>query len=354
MTLAVIDLFCGVGGLTHGLSKAGIPVIAGFDLDETCKYAYETNNKSKFHCRDITELTGVEVNELYPEDCTKILVGCAPCQPFSPHTQKYPDRSARHDWGLLNSFTRLITEIEPEIVSMENVFEISRTQVFQDFLFVLHVLSYNVSWKRVFCPDYGISQTRKRLVLLASRLGDIELIPPTHMPEKYPTVRQTIGNLPPIAAGEMHRTDHLHRTSALRALNLRRIMQSVPGGTWRDWDEQLISPCHKRETGRSYSGVYARMAPDAIGPTITTQFYNYGTGRFGHPEQNRALSLREGALFQTFPPDYDFLDPEMEFSIKRIGTHIGNAVPVNLGEAIGRSILRHLGEVVNERECRQG
>jgi DNA (cytosine-5)-methyltransferase 1 len=354
VTITAIDLFCGVGGLTHGLVRAGIPVIAGFDLDESCRYAYETNNESTFYCRDITEITGEEINDLYPEDCTKILVGCAPCQPFSPHTQKYPERDEREDWRLLYSFSHLIDEVRPEIVSMENVYEISRTQVFQDFLANLTGLEYHVFWKKVYCPDYGISQTRKRLVLLASRLGDIELIPPTHTPEEYPTVWQTIGNLPPIVAGEMHPTDHLHRTSALRALNLRRIMQSLPGRTWRDWDEELLSPCHRRETGRSYSGVYARMAPNAIGPTITTQFYNYGTGRFGHPEQNRALSLREGALFQTFPPDYDFLDPDIKFSIKRIGTHIGNAVPVNLGYAIGSSIFRHLGEVVNERECRQG
>ena len=111
-----------------------------------------------------------------------------------------------------------------------------------------------------------------------------------------------------------------------------------------DWDEELRAPCHKRESGESYGGVYARMSWDNPAPTITTQFYNYGTGRFGHPEQDRAISLREGALFQTFPPDYEFIVPELPFSIKRLGTHIGNAVPVDLGIVIGKSIQANIKE----------
>ena len=116
-----------------------------------------------------------------------------------------------------------------------------------------------------------------------------------------------------------------------------------------DWDEDLRSPCHKKDSGRSYSGVYARISWDSLAPTMTTQFYSYGTGRFGHPEQDRALSLREGALLQTFPEDYDFIDPELPFSIKRIGMHIGNAVPVRLGMVIGCSILKHLEGISYDR-----
>ena len=349
LNVAAIDLFCGIGGLTHGLIKAGIPVVAGIDIDETCKYAYETNNRSTFICKDISrELTGADLKALYPEGCTKILVGCAPCTTFSPHTQKNKKRTKDDNWKLLYSFSRLIAEVEPAIVSMENVFEISRTQVFRDFVEKLNSLGYHVFWSNVYCPDYGISQTRKRLVLLASRLGEINIIPPTHSKQEYRTIEDVIGDLEPIAAGEISKEDSLHRSSKLNELNVKRIQQSKPGGTWKDWDEALLSPCHKKKTGKSYSGVYARMSPDTVGPTITTQFYNYGTGRFGHPEQNRALSLREGALLQTFPPAYEFIDPELPFSIKRLGTHIGNAVPVDLGVVIGRSILSHLGEVFDD------
>ena len=148
--------------------------------------------------------------------------------------------------------------------------------------------------------------------------------------------------MPAIEAGQIDEHDPLHRASTLSPLNLQRIRASVPGGTWRDWPEELRCPCHRRNTGNTYGSVYGRMSWDQIGPTITTQFYNYGTGRFGHPEQDRALSIREGALLQTFPADYDFIDPEREFVVRDIARHIGNAVPVRLGEIIGQSIIAHL------------
>ena len=195
----------------------------------------------------------------------------------------------------------------------------------------------------VFCPYYGIPQTRRRFVLVGSLLGPIQLIAPTHNPADV-HVADYIGNMPAIEAGQIDENDPLHRASALSALNLRRIRASVPGGTWRDWPEELRCPCHRRNTGTTYGSVYGRMSWDQIGPTITTQFYNFGTGRFGHPEQDRALSIREGALLQTFPADYDFIDPEREFVVRDIARHIGNAVPVRLGEIIGQSIIAHLEE----------
>ena len=133
--------------------------------------------------------------------------------------------------------------------------------------------------------------------------------------------------------------------SRLSPTNLKRIRQSTPGGTWRDWDEELQLECHKKESGKTYPSVYGRMSWDEPSPTITTQFYGYGNGRFGHPEQDRALSLREGAILQSFPPDYVFIDNEHPSNRREIGIHIGNAVPVELGRAIGLSIQQHLQEV---------
>ena len=340
--ISVIDLFCGIGGLTHGLIEAGISVVAGIDSDETCKYAFEVNNESTFIHKDIKKLTGDELEKLYPAECTRVLVGCAPCQTFSKHTQKNKSRHEDEKWDLLYSFTTLIRDVQPEIVSMENVPEITKYDVFTDFVAGLKSLGYKVFWDTVYCPDYGIPQSRKRLVLLASKLGAIEIIPATHTRQQYKTVQDTIGTLEVLAVGEVSALDPLHRTSTLSDINIKRIRQSKPGGTWMDWDEGLRSPCHKKDSGRSYSGVYARMSWDSLAPTMTTQFYSYGTGRFGHPEQDRALSLREGALLQTFPEDYDFIDPELPFSIKRIGMHIGNAVPVRLGYIIGKSISEHI------------
>ena len=159
-----------------------------------------------------------------------------------------------------------------------------------------------------------------------------------------PTSKFPIYDLPEIPAGGVCETDPLHRSAALSAINLERIQASIPGGTWRDWPENLRCACHLKNSGQTYSSVYGRMTWDQIGPTITTQFYSYGTGRYGHPEQDRALSLREGALLQTFPEDYDFIDPAHPFVFRDVARHIGNAVPVRLGEIIGQTIINHLHE----------
>lgn len=135
----------------------------------------------------------------------------------------------------------------------------------------------------------------------------------------------------------------LHAASKLSDLNLERIRASRPGGTWRDWPEHLVADCHRRETGRTYPGVYGRMEWDEPAPTLTTQFYGFGNGRFGHPEQDRAISLREGAILQGFPKSYSFLPDGAPVHFKTLGRMIGNAVPVTLGEVIGRSIAAHLG-----------
>ena len=182
-------------------------------------------------------------------------------------------------------------------------------------------------------------QKRRRLVLLASKLGEIKLIPPSKN-QICRTVETAIKDLPKLKNGQQDKTDPLHRCAKLTDLNLKRIKQSIPGGTWQDWGS-ILPECYKKSTGKSYSAVYGRMKWDNPSPTMTTQFYIYGTGRFGHPEQNRALSLREGALLQTFPKDYKFIENE-EYSLKVIGRHIGNAVPVDLGKIIGDSILNHI------------
>jgi len=340
--LKAIDLFCGAGGLTHGLIKSGIHVVAGFDVDETCRYAFEKNNDSIFINKDIRDLTKRDLEKFYGGAHIRILVGCAPCQCFSKHTQKNKSRGKDEKWRLLNSFSVLIKAVSPHIVSMENVGEIEKQQVFEDFVKNLEAEGYFVFWRVVYCPDYGIPQKRRRLVLLASKLGEIRIMSKTHSPSGYRTVRNAIGKLETIKDGGISLKDPLHRSWNLSQINKKRIRQSLPGGTWGDWDEKLRCQCHRKNSGQSYSAVYGRMEWDKPAPTVTTQFYSYGTGRFGHPTQNRALSLREGALLQTFPKYYDFIDPDQPVSFSRIGTHIGNAVPVRLGVIIGRSILKHL------------
>ena len=138
----------------------------------------------------------------------------------------------------------------------------------------------------------------------------------------------------------------MHRTRKLSDLNLERIKSSKQGGTWRDWDESLLPNCYKKSSGASYGSVYGRLEWDKPSSTITTQFPGYGNGRFGHPEQDRAISLREGAILQSFPDDYQFWEEGKTLSSQKIAVQIGNAVPPKLGEVIGRSIKEHIRSLV--------
>ena len=207
-----VDLFCGVGGLTHGLLLSGIKVIAGIDFDESCKYAYEKNNDSKFIKKNITEFTGEELNKLYPKNSIKILVGCAPCQTFSQHTLKNKDREKDERWQLLYEFLRLIKESEPDIISMENVPQLRKYKVFEDFVKGLEKKGYFVNYKLVNCAKYGIPQKRTRLVLLASRTQEINLIPETNDIQSYLTIKDVIKKFPKIKDVEFNKKDILHRS----------------------------------------------------------------------------------------------------------------------------------------------
>lgn len=339
MTYGVVDLFCGVGGLTCGFEKAGLNVVAGYDLDATCEYAYNHNNNAKFINNDIKDVSGKEIKKILQGYDIKILAGCAPCQPFSRHQKDKSNRKKHKDWNLLYQFARLVEEVKPQIVSMENVPELVKEQVFMDFINILEEQNYNITYEIVNAVDYGIPQRRKRLLLLASSEKQIKLIEPTH--KKAVTVREVIAGLSQVGAGEPNNTDKLHVASSLSKKNLERIRYSIPGGTWENWPEELILNCHRKKSGQSYSSVYGRMSWDDVAPTITTQFIGYGTGRFGHPEQDRALTLREGAMLQTFPVDYSFVPEGEKVVLKNIARHIGNAVPPRLGEIVGLSIIEH-------------
>jgi DNA (cytosine-5)-methyltransferase 1 len=342
----VVDLFCGLGGLSCGFKNEDFEILAGYDIDETCRYAYEFNNEAPFLNRDISTVTGAEINKHYEGVKTKILVGCAPCQPFSSYTFKDKDKE-NDKWSLLYHFSRIIDEVQPEIVSMENVAQLlnfKKAPVFDDFVDTLKKAGYHVFSDTVYCPDYGIPQNRKRLVLLASKLGEINLIPKTHTPENYETVRDAIGDLPQINDGEYDIDDPLHYSRKLTPLNKQRIQLTPYGGSWKDWPEEYILECHKKDSGKSYPSVYGRMRWESPSPTITTHCIGYGNGRFGHPEQDRAISLREAALLQTFPKNYQFFEKGKNFSSVMIARHLGNAVPVRLGEVIAQSIKEHLKE----------
>lgn len=341
--LSCVDLFCGAGGLTHGFILEGLPVVAGIDLDPACRFPYEQNNRARFVQRDIREVTTSDLKALFGEADLTILAGCAPCQPFSTYAQRYELDGKDGKWGLLYEFARLVTGVTPDVITMENVPSVAKHSVFNDFADTLKRLGYYVWFDVIDSSHYGVPQVRRRMVLLASRHGAIRMIEAPHGKPK--TVRQAIGRLRPLSAGEAAPSDKLHVTSTLSEKNLKRIKASKPGGTWRDWPEDLVADCHRAESGRTYPGVYGRMEWDKPAPTMTTQCYGFGNGRFGHPEQDRAISLREAAILQSFPRDYAFVPDDGEVSFKVLGRLIGNAVPVDLGRAIARSINTHIASV---------
>jgi DNA (cytosine-5)-methyltransferase 1 len=339
--LACIDLFCGAGGLTCGLRKAGIDVVAGVDVDKSCRYPFEVNNAAKFLLEDVSEIKPEQLNEYFGKASVRILAGCAPCQPFSTYSQRYETIGTAR-WGLMYHFARLVKSIRPEFVTMENVPTVMKHEVYQDFVKTLRNLGYHVWSEVVDCKKYGLPQQRKRTVLLASLDRPLELISPLTGPQR--SVRDVIGTMPVLSHGDRSEVDRIHVAAGLSDLNLERIRASKPGGTWRDWPKELVAECHRKDTGRTYPGVYGRMSWDQPSPTLTTQFFGFGNGRFGHPDQDRAITLREGAILQGFPAEYSFLPEGDKVHFKTLGRLIGNAVPVTLGEIIGNSIQKHLAE----------
>lgn len=341
--ISCVDLFCGAGGLTHGMIRGGMKVVAGIDLDPACRFPYEENNEGAvFIEEDITEMKSRDIEKLFLPGSIRVLAGCAPCQPFSTYAQRY-DTERDDKWALLYEFERLIKDIRPDVVTMENVPAIMNHRVFERFIKTLEKLRYDVWYDAIDCSKYGVPQTRKRAVLLASRHGKISMIEPTHARPK--TVKQAIGRLSPVEAGESSSQDKMHAACSLTPRNLARIKASKPGGTWRDWPKRLIVNCHKQSSGQTYPSVYGRMEWDKPAPTMTTQCYGYGNGRFGHPEQHRAITLREAAILQGFPRSYKFVPARKPVEFSKLGRLIGNAVPVDLGYAIALSIRNHIDEV---------
>jgi len=341
--VAAIDLFCGAGGLSLGLQRVGITILGGIDDAEYCRDVYQTGTGAPYLRCDVRDLDGVSVRRYFDDAGARvrIVAGCAPCQTFSSAGANATVPVSDHRWQLLLEISRIAIESGAHVVLMENVPGMRAHAVFGDFLDRLQRAQYHISYGIVGAADYGVPQRRRRLLLLASRIGPIEMIGPTVSVHR--TVRDAIAHLPPLDAGCTDARDSMHRCNWMGSISLARMRASYPGGTRCDWPEELWMPCFRRlieacPVNPPFPDAYGRMSWDLVAPTITTRFQNYGSGRFGHPDQDRTLSLREGALLQSFPPTLDFGNA----GLTRISRMIGNAVPPLLGEALGISVERHL------------
>lgn len=340
--MKAIDLFCGVGGLTNGLRRAGWGVVAGIDVDEAAGATYRRNNPGarfvRADLRDVTDddaralVRGVPRREL-------LLAGCAPCQPFSKQRGRRGIRGCP-DATLLREFARLVVVLRPRAVLMENVPGIAAVPGFSSFRRFVRTLlecGYDCDHGVLNARDFGVPQHRRRRVLLAVEDATARLPEPLGPDAgvRRATVRGAIARFPAIEAGETHPDVLNHHAAGLSPLNLKRIRATpIDGGSRRDWKADLVLDCHRPE-GAGFSDVYGRMWWDRVAPTLTSRCNSLSNGRFGHPEQNRAISLREAAALQTFPDDYEFFGAK-----NAIARWIGNAVPVAFAETLGAAIMK--------------
>lgn len=344
MPVNVYDFFCGCGGTSAGFRAAGLEIRLGIDIDADAQRTFETNfPEAIFLRRDIHNLP-VETIGPYivrDPDTVNLFCCCAPCQPFSRQNKNPENRET--EAGLLYEFASFVEYYLPELIFLENVPGIQNVDAtigpFGDFVSFLKYLGYWLAFDVIESKNYGVPQQRRRLILVASRLGPISFPLETHGPGResplYSTVWDWISRFPPIAAGQTHPIVPNHRAARLSERNLIRIRATPPGGGRLDWPEELMLECHLGEYA-GHTDVYGRMHRDRPASGLTTRCISLSNGRFGHPEQDRAISVREAASIQTFADDFKFFG-----SLNSMARQIGNAVPVSLARVFGRMFLNH-------------
>ena len=366
-TIVVFDFFCGCGGTSLGFQMSGMKIVWALDNNSVAAKTYQMNFPDvQFHCKDIAKIEDKDLTPLFNKynKSIRLFCGCAPCQPFTKQKTQKKSKDQDDRYPLLISFAAVVKKYTPELVFIENVPGVQYQTAdepgpFQTFLKTLEDLKYSIKCGVVRAQDYGAAQIRHRFILLASKISDISLPPITHgetgdkQLKKYVTVRDKIADLPPIAAGQMfvdpNGKIHNHKASSLSELNLKRIQATSPdGGNRLNWPANLQLKCHlkqkknnphlhknnKTSTHNGTSGhtdVYGRLWWDRPATGLTTRCNSYSNGRFGHPEQDRAISIREAARLQGFSDDFVFSG-----SIVDMAKQIGNAVPIPLARAVGQ------------------
>lgn len=337
--IKVFDFFSGCGGTSQGFVQAGLNVIAGLDVDNDSASTYRHNlSGTQFFQTDIRIFDEKVLSNFMDRDTPILFSGCAPCQPFSRQNRLQDKQDPRR--SLLSEFGRFVTRWRPDYVFIENVPGLQRVTTtdgpLATFTSQLHDMGYTFASGVVPALAYGVPQVRERFILIASKRPGITLPKHTHGEElsRPATVEDWIRDLPPIEAGETHGSDPDHRAAKLSKLNLLRIAATPEGGGREAWPKKLWLDCHREHKG--HSDVYGRLSWNKPASGLTTRCISYSNGRFGHPEQNRAISVREAACLQTFPRSYKFSG-----SLESRARQIGNAVPPLMAQKVGEAILAH-------------
>lgn len=347
MRYTCVDGFSGAGGLSLGFIKAGYDVLYSFDNDPISIETQGINQKYFKHKADVADINdlsggvllrkaGIKRGELF------LLAGGPPCQGFS--VQRIgADDDKRND--LVLAYARLIDEVRPKFFLMENVpglMGVRGKPILESFLSKMKDKGYHPYIKVLNAEDFGVPQRRKRVFVVGIRddvhKGEFNFPDPLTLRKSRTTVADILSDLPepPIDGSDHPKISH-HRRDKLSPLNLKRIRALKPGQGMEYLPEALLADCHKVGADKvGHRNVYGRMAWDDVAPTITARFDSFTRGKFGHPEQDRSITLREGALLQTFPKDFKFSGNKVD-----IARQIGNAVPPKLAEVVGRQILKY-------------
>ncbi len=346
LPIKVFDFFSGCGGSSRGFQKAGMDIVFALDNDPDSGKTFKANfPNAHFELIDIEKYLTKKLKPIV-ESCSNhpiLFSGCAPCQPFTRQNTKHREDDKRV--VLLNEFGRFVENYLPEFVFIENVPGLQKIQAdegpFGKFLEMLKNRKYYFRYDIVAAKKFGVPQKRRRLVLIASRLGSIDFYPRANglnssNSNNRATVKKFIGDLPPIKAGESHPDIPNHVAANLSPINLERIKATPEGGGRKAWPERLWLDCHSGKYN-GHTDVYGRMRWNEPATGLTTRCISLSNGRFGHPEQDRAISVREAACLQTFPRDFIFYG-----SLNSMARQIGNAVPVLLAEYFGKGFVKHL------------
>lgn len=353
--VTAIDLFAGGGGLTVGLKRAGFNVISAVEIEDNAFATYKANHP-EVHAfkQDLRTIKGTYLKKLSPTGSVDLLAGCPPCQGFCSLTSKYRKDDQRNE--LVIEFARIVKEIRPKMVMMENVPGLNQRgkALFEELINSLSRAGYFVTHKVLQVADYGVPQNRRRIVLLAGLGFHIPFPPPTHSKDgngnlkPWRTLRSVIKNMKkPLTLSEATKKGgpHLFDWHVVRDMapqNVRRIKLVKPGKSRNSLPEALRPDCHKKRDD-GFSNVYGRASWDQVSPTITGGCTTLSKGRFGHPREDRTFSVRESALIQTFPPDYIFDTPYME----HVCNIIGNSLPCDFAEVLARQCMNVLKKRLN-------
>jgi len=340
--IEVFDFFSGCGGTSLGFQNYGFRIIGAMDFDKDSASTFRKNfPKAKFIESDIRLVKPQALSKIITKPRNRknplLFCGCAPCQPFSKQRRIKQENDNRIN--LLSEFQRFIEYWRPDFIFLENVPGLQNINraggVVKRFTNRLTRLGYTFDTSVVKASDIGVPQVRKRFILTAAYKGK-SIIPISSIVDKYknttPTVKECISDLPAIGAGEKHPRIPNHATAKLSKQNLIRIKNTPEGGDRRDWPKRLKIDCHENYNG--HRDVYGRMKWDAPAATLTTKCISYSNGRFGHPEQDRAISVREAARLQTFPDTFLFLG-----SLGSCARQVGNAVPPLMAERISEAFV---------------